>query len=333
LRDFINPSEQKFESFRDLKTEYPNVANLVKRKDQKRLRLPKWLHQSGIPSGEGLKDKKKQLKSLNLATVCQEAKCPNIGECWNPDSNKLSTATIMIMGYECTRGCRFCSVKTAKRPALPDPDEPQNVANAVKSWKNSFVVITMVDRDDLPDHGAQHVANVVQAVKKANPEMLLETLVGDFKGREKDIETVAVSGMEVFSHNIEAVRECQWVRDPRAGYEQSLKVLRVAKEVNPRLITKSSIMLGFGETDEQVYQTLVDLRKNNVDAVTLGQYMQPKALSLKVQEYVHPDKFKYWKKVGDELGFVYTASGPLVRSSYKAGEYYLEALAKKRQGL
>lgn len=295
-------------------------------------RLPPWLKVE-IPRGKQYTEMTKQLKDLKLATVCQEAKCPNIGECWNTSEGRPATATIMILGEECTRGCRFCSVRTSKRPAPPDPNEPAHVAKAIESWESGYIVITAVDRDDLPDGGASHFADVVRAIKTTNPNILVETLVGDFQGKVQDVEAVVDSGMEVFAHNIETVKDLHWlVRDPRAHYQQTLDVLKHAKVHKPEIVTKTSIMLGFGETDEEVMQTLKDLRAHDVDCVTLGQYMQPTRRHLKVKEYVTPEKFKYWQKIGDELGFLYTASGPLVRSSYKAGEFFMAKIAREKKG-
>lgn len=303
-----------------------------KRKSNKqRLRLPPWLKVE-TPIGKDYHQIKKQMKDLNLATVCEEARCPNIGECWNSQGDKLATMTVMVMGELCTRGCRFCSVKTHRSPPPPDPKEPENVAEAIASWNSGYIVITSVDRDDLPDGGASHFAKTVTEIKKRNENIMVETLVGDFQGRKDDIETVVNSGMEVFAHNIETVKRLHYpVRDPRAKYEQSLQVLKYAKKYKPDVITKTSIMLGFGETDGEVMQTLEDLKAHNVDCVTLGQYMQPTRRHLKVKEYITPEKFKYWQQVGDSMGFAYTASGPLVRSSYKAGEFFMKKLVQDRR--
>lgn len=248
-------------------------------------RLPPWL-KVDIPKGKDYHRIKNQMKELKLATVCEEAKCPNIGECWNTQGDKMATMTVMVLGEFCTRGCRFCSVRTMKRPPKPDPNEPEHVAQAIADWNSGYIVITAVDRDDLEDGGASHFADTVRAIKNKNPNIMVETLVGDFQGNKKDIETVIDSGMEVFAHNIETVNELHWlVRDPRAKYQQTLDVLKYAKEYKPDIITKTSIMLGFGETDEQVYKTLEDLRAVGVDCVTLGQYMQPTKRHLKVAEY------------------------------------------------
>lgn len=303
-------------------------ANIVKKKGE-RLRLPRWL-KTEIPLGKSYTNIKSQLRNLELHTVCEEAKCPNIGECWGGEKG-TATATIMVLGDTCTRGCRFCSVKTARYPPPPDPEEPTKTAKAIASWNLDYIVMTSVDRDDLPDGGAAHFAETVQQVKKEKPSILVECLTPDFRGDLQAVEVVARSGLDVYAHNVETVQEFQWlVRDPRANYNQSLSVLEHAKKCSPKLVTKTSIMLGFGETDDQILKTMKDLRDIEVDCLTLGQYMQPTRRHIRVQEYVHPDKFKYWQEVGDKLGFAYTASGPLVRSSYKAGEFFLKNLVKKK---
>ncbi|ORX67270.1 lipoic acid synthetase [Linderina pennispora] len=270
-------------------------------------RLPSWL-KTEIPAGN------------NLHTVCEEARCPNMGECWGGGKHGTATATIMIMGDTCTRGCRFCSVKTAKNPAALDADEPKNVATALAKWGLDYVVLTSVDRDDLADFGANHFASTVEHIRQMAPQMMIECLTPDF-----------LSGLDVYAHNIETVEALQrQVRDHRAGYKQSMFVLEHAKKTKPTLLTKSSIMLGVGETDAEVLQTMRDLRSAGVDIVTLGQYMRPTKRHMKVHEYVTPDKFKHWEDVGRELGFVYAASGPLVRSSYKAGEFFISEILRKR---
>jgi len=304
-------------------------------KGDRRLRLPPWLKRE-IPLGDAQYLKmKSQLRGLKLATVCEEARCPNIGECWGGGPDSPSTATIMLMGDTCTRGCRFCSVKTARAPAPLDPNEPVNTAEAVAAWGVEYIVLTSVDRDDLPDGGSEHFAKTVEELKRRCSHVLVECLVPDFRGNVDQVRRLALSGMDVYAHNIETVRRLTpAVRDPRALYDQSLETLREAKCVNPSLVTKSSIMLGLGETDEEVREALEDLRAADVDAVTLGQYMQPTKRHLLVKEFVTPDKFAYWEAVGKELGFLYTASGPLVRSSYKAGEFFLKnVLADRRKGL
>ncbi|GCB66080.1 lipoyl synthase, mitochondrial [Scyliorhinus torazame] len=302
----------------------------LKRQKGERLRLPPWL-KTEIPLGKNYNKLKNTLRNLNLHTVCEEARCPNIGECWGGGEKGTATATIMLMGDTCTRGCRFCSIKTSRNPPPLDPDEPFNTANAIAEWNLDYVVLTSVDRDDLPDGGARHFAATVSHLKERRSKIIVECLTPDFRGDLKAVETVAESGLDVYAHNVETVRELQrTVRDPRAKFDQSLCVLKHAKKVKPSLLSKTSIMLGLGETDEQVYATLKELREAGVDCVTLGQYMQPTKRHLKVDEYITPEKFKYWENVGNELGFLYTASGPLVRSSYKAGEYYLKKLLNER---
>lgn len=302
------------------------------------LKLPAWAKRP-VPRGENYFKLKNRLKELNLATVCQEAKCPNISECWSTNP----TATIMLMGDTCTRGCRFCSVKTSKKPPPLDPNEPYNVAKAISSMELDYVVITTVDRDDLPDGGANHFARTVKHLKETSPNLIVECLTGDFAGQLDMVKLLAESGLDVFAHNLETTEKfTPFVRDPRASYRQSMRVLENAKKFGSehmkkrhgpeshRFVTKSSLMLGFGESDEEIKQTLKDLRSIDVDCVTLGQYMQPTKRHLKVKEYVTPEKFNEWKEYCDELGFLYTASGPLVRSSYRAGEFYLKAITRNQ---
>ncbi|CAK8673888.1 unnamed protein product [Clavelina lepadiformis] len=325
LEDFINGQVHKDDSWSNYS------GDLVRQKGVKRLRLPPWLKTS-FPTGENYSRIKSNLRKLNLNTVCEEARCPNIGECWGGGEHQTATATIMLLGDTCTRGCRFCSVKTARVPPPPDPKEPVNTAKAIAAWGLDYVVLTSVDRDDLPDGGAAHFSETVKHLKQDAPEVLVECLTPDFRGDLSAVELLANCGLDVYAHNIECVRDYTWlVRDPRATYDQSLEVLRHAKFVNPNIITKSSIMLGFGETDDEVMNTLKDLRKAEVDCVTLGQYMQPTKRHIKVAEYVTPSKFKHWEDVGKELGFMYTASGPLVRSSYKAGEYFIKNTLEERR--
>ncbi|KAL4003739.1 lipoyl synthase [Acanthocheilonema viteae] len=299
----------------------------------KRLRLPPWLKRS-IPSMDNTNftHLKKQMKNLKLATVCEEARCPNIEECWSGSKNVPSTATIMLMGDTCTRGCKFCSVKTSRKPPPLNPEEPINTAKAVAEWGISYVVLTSVNRDDIEDGGASHIAATVQYLKQECPEILVECLVPDFRGLLSSVETIASSGLDVYAHNMETVRRLTpWVRDPRATYDQSLKVLEHVKKFHADIITKTSLMLGLGETDEEILTTLHDLREIGVDALTFGQYMQPTKRHLLVKEWITPEKFEKWREVGDKMGFLYTASGPLVRSSYRAGEYFLGRVVKNRK--
>lgn len=299
--------------------------------------LPPWLKLK-IPKGRTQRPKYNRImasmRDKKLSTVCEEAKCPNIGECWGGgDDGGTATATIMLMGSHCTRGCRFCSVGTMKNPPPLDPLEPTKTAAAVAEMGVEYIVVTMVDRDDLPDHGASHVHKCISEVKAKSPHVLLEALVGDFTGKLDLVEQVASSPLSVYAHNIECVeRITPNVRDRRATYRQSLKTLaHVAKVTDGRMLTKSSIMLGLGEEPAEVRQTLRDLREAGVSAVTLGQYLQPSRTRLKVSRYAHPDEFKMWEEEAKALGFVYCASGPMVRSSYRAGEYYITKYLKERE--
>ncbi|CAD6931951.1 unnamed protein product [Tilletia controversa] len=296
------------------------------------VRLPSHL-KTPIPRGQSYTRIKQDLRGLKLATVCEEAKCPNIGECWGGGKEK-ATATIMIMGDTCTRACRFCSVKTSRAPAALDPHEPANTAEAIARWGLGYIVLTSVDRDDVSDGGSSHIAQTITEIKRKSPKILVECLSPDFVGRKEDVARVAGNvDLDVFAHNIETVEALTpMVRDRRAKYRQTLEVLRYAKEIGkPSLITKTSIMLGCGEADEEVLQTLKDLRSVGVDVVTFGQYMRPTTRHMKVAEYVDPAKFEHWKTVADSLGFLYVASGPLVRSSYKAGEYFIKNVLEGRR--
>jgi len=313
---------------RELHDDYQGKLKLEK--GDKRLRLPPWL-KTEIPVGKNFSQLKSDLRGLKLWTVCEEARCPNIGECWGGDKG-TATATIMLMGDTCTRGCRFCSVKTARAPPPLDPAEPHNTAVAVAKWGLDYVVLTSVDRDDVPDFGSEHIAQTIRELKKEKPSLMVECLSPDFAGDEECVRKVAESGLDVFAHNIETVeRLTPGVRDPRAKYRQSLSVLKFAKEVKPDLVTKTSIMLGLGETDEEIQATMEELRGVGVDCLTLGQYMQPTKRHLKVKEYVTPERFAHWETLGKSMGFLYTASGPLVRSSYKAGEFFIKNIVESRK--
>lgn len=302
-----------------------------------------WLRQRA-PQGERYEELKSSLSSLKLHTVCEEAQCPNIGECWNGggggaagskgEGHGIGTATIMLLGDTCTRGCRFCAVKTSRNPAPPDPMEPENTAKAIASWGVGYIVLTSVDRDDIPDGGSGHFARTVSTLKELKPEILVECLTSDFRGDLDAVATVVKSGLDVFAHNVETVKRLQRiVRDPRAGYDQSLLVLKHAKASKGGMVTKSSIMLGLGESDEEIKQTMYDLRVAGVDILTLGQYLQPTPLHLTVKEYVTPEKFTFWKEYGESIGFRYVASGPLVRSSYRAGEFFIESMLREQKAV
>lgn len=294
---------------------------------KKPLPKPKWMKEA-VPGGEKYVQIKKKLRELKLHTVCEEARCPNLGECWSGGETGTATATIMILGDTCTRGCRFCNVKTSRTPPPPDPDEPTNVAEAIASWGLDYVVITSVDRDDLPDQGSGHFTETVQKLKILKPNMLIEALVPDFRGDADCVEKVAKSGLDVFAHNIETVEELQSaVRDHRANFKQSLDVLMLAKEYAPAgTLTKTSIMLGCGETPDQVVKTMEKVRAAGVDVMTFGQYMRPSKRHMPVSEYVTPEAFNKYQTLGMEMGFRYVASGPMVRSSYKAGEFYIKSM-------
>jgi len=287
---------------------------------------PKWLKVS-LPTGEEYFRIRRLLKSLNLATVCQEANCPNMAECWGG-----GTATIMLMGEVCTRGCRFCNVKTGNPKGKLDHEEPLKVAEAVSKMGLDYVVLTSVDRDDLPDEGSGHFAKTISYLKDKAPNLLVEVLTPDFKGRVDCIKTILKPKPDVFAHNIETVESLTpKVRDPRADYKQSLNVLEIAKKESSNIYTKSSIMLGLGETEEEIQKTLKDLRSVDCDVVTFGQYLRPQKRHLPVKEYVTPQKFNEWKSYALEMGFLYVASGPLVRSSYRAGEFFIKGLIEKNK--
>ena len=280
---------------------------------------PPWL-KVPFPGGERYSWIKKRAANLNLSTVCEEANCPNIGECWNG-----GTATFMLMGDTCTRGCRFCSVKSAKNPGALDPEEPKKLAETVNNLALKYVVLTTVDRDDLPDQGASHIARCIRSTQRACPEMLIEMLMPDFQGKTELVQQVINARPAVLAHNLETVRSLtDRVRDSRASYDQSLDVLRYLKQQCPDGYTKSSLMLGVGESRTETLQAMKDLRDVGVDFLTIGQYLQPSKKHLKVEKFMHPDEFDELALQGDKMGFEYVASGPLVRSSYKAAEFYIE---------
>lgn len=287
---------------------------------------PSWL-KVRAPAGDNYTRIKDLLGELKLATVCQEARCPNIGECWSG-----GTATFMLMGEVCTRGCRFCNVKTGNPKGVIDPFEPEKVAYSISQMDLEYVVITSVDRDDLEDQGSEHFARTVATIKKLAPKLIVEILTPDFRGDVDCVNTVVDSKPDVFAHNIETVeRLTPSVRDPRATYRQTLRVLEMVKERDPSRYTKSSLMLGLGETDEEILQTLKDLRAVGCDVVTFGQYLQPTTRHLKVVEFITPEKFEFWKKTAEDMGFLYVASGPLVRSSYRAGEFFMKGIIDRQR--
>jgi lipoic acid synthetase len=287
-------------------------------------RKPGWLR-VGVPGGERYQRVRDTLRTGRLHTVCEEAHCPNVGECWGG-----GTATVMLMGDVCTRGCRFCNVRTAAHPPPLDPDEPRHLAEAVRGLGLDYIVVTSVDRDDLPDGGAAHFAEAIRRLKEV-PGLLVEVLTPDFQGDAEAVRTVGRAGPDVFANNVETVRRLSpVVRDGRAGYEQTLGVLARMKREFPRIVTKSSIMVGLGEGPDEVVGTMRDLRAAGVEILTLGQYLRPSAWHLPVAEYVSPERFDAYRRDGLALGFRYVASGPLVRSSYRAAELFLRGEIEAR---
>jgi lipoyl synthase len=287
-------------------------------------RLPSWLR-ARLSAGKEFAAVKEIVRAHRLSTVCEEAKCPNIGECWN-----AGTATIMLMGAVCTRACRFCAVDTGNPRGWLDAEEPDNVARSVELMGLKYVVLTSVNRDDLPDGGSAHYAAAVRAIKQRNPATAVEALTPDFQGVMRDVHTVLDSGLDVFAQNVETVRRLTHpVRDPRAGYEQTIGVLSGAKAYRPTVLTKTSLMLGLGETDAEIHQTMRDLRAAAVDILTLGQYLRPTPNHLSVERFVTPAEFDQYRRFALELGFLECVSGPLVRSSYRAEQ----ALARNNAGL
>ncbi len=289
-------------------------------------RKPSWL-KVPLPGGEGYARLVGLARRLSLNTVCEQARCPNIGECWK---GRHATMTLMVLGDECTRRCRFCAVKTVDRAAPPDPDEPTHVGEAVAEMDLGYVVITSVDRDDLSDGGASHYAECVRAIRARSPRTVVETLIPDYVGT--DLRTLLAARPDVLAHNVEVVSRLQRrIRDPRCSFERSLDTLVQAKEILPASFTKSSLMVGLGETRDEVFESLRALRGAGVDFLTIGQYLRPSPNHAPVSEYVRPETFDDYKREGLELGFQYVASGPLVRSSYKAGEFFAERLVRERQ--
>jgi lipoic acid synthetase len=274
---------------------------------------PKWLR-ARMPAGAKFSAVRSTVRTHRLSTVCEESMCPNIGECWNH-----GTATIMVMGSVCTRACRFCAVDTGNPRGWLDPQEPENTARAVRLMNLGYVVITSVDRDDLPDGGAGHYAACVREIKRLNPQTAVEALTPDFDGVLEDVETVLDSGLDVFAQNLETVRRLTHpVRDPRAGYDKTIAVLEHAKKHRGEILTKTSLMLGLGERDREIMEAMADLRRAGVDVLTLGQYLRPTPNHLAVERYVTPDEFDAYRREGLEKGFLEVVAGPLVRSSYRA---------------
>lgn len=290
---------------------------------------PEWLR-IRPPAGENYVRIKGLLEEKKLHTVCQEAHCPNLSECW-----ASGTATFMLGGDTCTRACRFCAIKTARIPPPLDPKEPEHIAESVSALGLKYVVLTSVDRDDLADQGSNHFAETIRGLKKRQPDLLVEALVPDFRGELREVETIVRSGLDVYAHNIETVKRLQdRVRDPRAGYKQSLLTLKgaqiLAKDLRPetRMLTKSAIMLGLGETRDELKEAFQDLREFGVEVLTLGQYLRPSLSHLPVEKYYTPEEFEDLGELARSYGFFYVASGAMVRSSYKAAEFFMEGLLR-----
>jgi lipoic acid synthetase len=288
---------------------------------------PEWL-KIALPSGPGFERVRHLLHDLDLHTVCEESRCPNMAECWGG-----GTATVMLMGDVCTRACRFCHVKSG-RPAPLDPAEPKRLAEAVRQLGLRYLVVTSVDRDDLADQGASHFAEAIRQLKAACPQTLVEVLIPDFSGRTDLLDCILDAGPDVVAQNLETVgRLTHPVRDARAGYQQTLGVLSYLKRSRPSLTTKSSLMLGLGETHEELRKTFVDLRSAGVDVLTLGQYLQPSPWNLEVARFVPPEEFEALRREAEDLEFLYVAAGPLVRSSYRAAELFLQAHLRRQATL
>jgi lipoyl synthase len=283
-----------------------------------RPRRPEWM-KVRAPSKDGSYfDVQKLVHGLSLHTICEEARCPNISECWG-----RGTATFQILGDTCTRACRYCYVHSGKPESPPDPLEPLRLAHAAAQMQLKHVVVTSVDRDDVPDRGAGHYAATIRALKKKLPDASVEVLTPDFLGVEEEaLRTVLAARPEVFNHNIETVRRLHArMRGAKASYDGALWLLRRAKELaDYPVLTKSGIIVGLGETNDEVVDTMRDLRANGVDVVTIGQYLQPSAKHAQIDRWVHPDEFRWFREQGEELGFGSVFSGPLVRSSYRADE-------------
>ena len=285
---------------------------------------PPWL-KVRLPAGAEYNHLKDNFRGLKLHTVCEEARCPNLAECW-----QSGTATIMILGDVCTRGCRFCAVKTARSGAPVDPDEPRRVAEALARMNLRYVVITSVDRDDLEDGGAGVFADTIREARLRCPDLLVEALIPDFRGDVRALGKVVAAAPQVIGQNIETVRRLtRYARDARCGYEQTLEVLANVKALDSRVYTKTAILLGLGESVEEVLETMRDLRGQDVDILTLGQYLQPTRKHVPVAEFLHPDRFREYEERGMKLGFRYVAAGPMVRSSYRAAEFFMEKMLQR----
>lgn len=285
-------------------------------------RLPDWLT-IRLPRPDTIKEVEGMMRAKNLHTVCESARCPNLPECWSK-----KTATFMILGNTCTRSCGFCAVHTGKGEDL-DPFEPLNVAKVTGDLGLKHVVVTSVARDDLKDEGAEQFAKTIRALHRQNPHVIVEVLTPDFKAKEPLVKIVTDAQPEIYNHNIETIERLQTVVRPQAKYSRSMRVLEMVKELDGRIYTKSGIMLGLGETRDEVLKTLRDLRERGVDAVTIGQYLRPTMKHLPVNEYIHPTIFDEYTKIGEDMGFAFVASGPFIRSSYNAIEFSKKVMAER----
>jgi len=285
-------------------------------------RLPEWLT-IRLPRPDTIKEVESMMRAKSLHTVCESARCPNLPECWSK-----KTATFMILGDTCTRACGFCAIKVGKGLTV-DAEEPTNVAEVASTLGLKHVVVTSVARDDLPDEGSGQFAETIRSIHAQNPHTIVEVLTPDFKGKRWCIQNVTDAEPEIYNHNIETIERLHTIVRPQAKYSRTMSVLRIVKELNPKIYTKSGLMLGLGETKDEVVQTLRDLRAIGVDAVTIGQYLRPTMRHLPVAEYVHPDVFKEYEAIGEEIGFVFVASGPFIRSSYNAIDFSKKVMSER----
>lgn len=289
-------------------------------------RLPEWLT-IRLPRPDTIKEVESMMRAKNLHTVCESARCPNLPECWSK-----KTATFMILGDTCTRSCGFCAIKVGKGLEV-DPFEPLNVAKVASDLGLNHIVVTSVARDDLKDEGAAQFAKTITALRKNNPEIIIEVLTPDFKAKADLVKIVTDARPDIYNHNIETIERLHTVVRPQARYSRTLRVLEMVKELDPTIYTKSGLMLGLGETKEEVLRTLADLKAVGVDAVTIGQYLRPTMRHLPVNRFVHPSEFKEYEQIGEEMGFAFVASGPFIRSSYNAIEFSKKVMADRVRSL
>jgi len=319
MRETVNDKVQSGVKFRTKNgvTAIKDGIKVSKNSESRIKKKPDWLRVK-IPTGGKYQTVNEIVKSHSLSTVCEESHCPNIGECWSH-----GTATIMLMGSVCTRACKFCSVDTGNPRGWLDFEEPENTARSVQLMNLKYVVLTSVDRDDLEDGGASHYAACIRAIKARTPQVKVEALTPDFSGSQESVQTIIESGLDVFAQNLETVeRLTSEVRDPRAGYQQTLEVLSKAKEMDSRILTKSSLMLGLGESFDEIEEAMIDLRKHRVDLLTLGQYLRPTKNHLPIKSWISPKQFEDLRELALKMGFKEAASGPLVRSSYRADKIF-----------